>query len=221
MQAQIMMNTALENGSHYFEWEHKRIDGSKFTASILLSRVKASNETYLQATVRDISQQKTYETELRLHHEHLEQLIFERTTALEKELSEHRKTVETIRNAARQWRVTFDSLKDIVCLLDTEHRIIRCNKATVAFLKKDFSDILGNSYWELFHGTKCPAKKCSIIRMEKSLKHESMDLQIGSGYFTETVEPVFDEAGALNSIVLTIRDITQTRKAQKEKSKLK
>jgi PAS domain S-box-containing protein len=221
IKAQEMIKTALENGSHYFEWEYRRLDGTQFPASVLLTKVKSGNKTYIQATVRDISQQKNYETELRLHHEHLEQLVFERTAALENEITEHRKTQNKIMNAARQWRTTFDSLNDIVCLLDTEQRIIRCNKATVTFFNKDFPDILGSPCWELIHGSTCPEKECIILRMKKSLKRESTDIQIGDGFYTETVEPVFDDDGTLSSMVLILRDITRIKKALNEKANLK
>ncbi|MFA5928505.1 MAG: response regulator, partial [Candidatus Margulisiibacteriota bacterium] len=53
--AQEMMRNALENGSHFFEWTHKRSDGSEFPATVLLTRMVLNGQKVLQATVRDIT----------------------------------------------------------------------------------------------------------------------------------------------------------------------
>ena len=50
-----MIQTAIENGSHFFEWTHKKTTGEEFQATVQLSRVDLGDEFVLQATVRDIS----------------------------------------------------------------------------------------------------------------------------------------------------------------------
>jgi len=56
--AQQMMAMALQEGSHFFEWTHRRIDGSEFPATVLLTRMELAGQTLLQATVRDITEPK-------------------------------------------------------------------------------------------------------------------------------------------------------------------
>ncbi len=56
--------TALREGSTYFEWTHRRIDGQEFPATVLLTRMERGGTPFLQATVRDISEQKQFEIEL-------------------------------------------------------------------------------------------------------------------------------------------------------------
>ncbi|MCX5716626.1 MAG: PAS domain S-box protein [Candidatus Omnitrophica bacterium] len=53
-----MINTAMEKGSYFFEWTHKRVTGEEFPATVLLSRISQGGKTYLQATVRDITADK-------------------------------------------------------------------------------------------------------------------------------------------------------------------
>jgi PAS domain S-box-containing protein len=60
-----MMMLAVEKGSSLFEWTHKRIDGGEFIATVLLSRLKISGKNLLQATVRDITEQKRAESALK------------------------------------------------------------------------------------------------------------------------------------------------------------
>ena len=62
--AQEMISLALKNGSYYFEWKHRRLNGEEFFASVLLTRIILKGITVLQATVRDISERKKVEEEL-------------------------------------------------------------------------------------------------------------------------------------------------------------
>ena len=64
IKSQEMMRLALEKGSHTFEWVHRRADGTEFPAMVLLSRFKSRGAQILQATVRDITEQKRNEAAL-------------------------------------------------------------------------------------------------------------------------------------------------------------
>ena len=62
--AQEMMAIAMTQGSHFFEWTHRRLDGSVFPATVLLTRMELEGRQLLQATVRDISKEKQAALEL-------------------------------------------------------------------------------------------------------------------------------------------------------------
>jgi len=54
--------TALEKGSHQFEWMHKRADtGEVFPAEVLLSAMELDGKRVLQATVRDLTERRRLE----------------------------------------------------------------------------------------------------------------------------------------------------------------
>ncbi|PKP33435.1 MAG: hypothetical protein CVT99_00330 [Bacteroidetes bacterium HGW-Bacteroidetes-16] len=63
--AKEMIQMAMNHGSHYFEWVHQRKNGEPFYATVLLTRVDLANRSFLQATVRDVSEQKKSEEQLR------------------------------------------------------------------------------------------------------------------------------------------------------------
>ncbi|MEQ1795471.1 MAG: PAS domain S-box protein [Nitrospira sp.] len=60
-----MIMRAMQEGSHFFEWTHKKLDGQDFSATVLLTRVTLRGQTSLQATVRDVSEQKRAEEAIR------------------------------------------------------------------------------------------------------------------------------------------------------------
>lgn len=63
--AMEMIDKALQEGSHFFEWMHKRPDGTEFPATVLLTRTESAGRVFLQATVRDITTRKQAERALR------------------------------------------------------------------------------------------------------------------------------------------------------------
>jgi len=67
-----MIGIALTEGSHFFEWQHRHLDGSPFIAEVLLTRFEASEGKMLvQASVRDISERKHEQEALRVSEERL------------------------------------------------------------------------------------------------------------------------------------------------------
>ena len=74
--AREMIETAIREGSHFFEWTHKKLTGEVFPCTVLLTRMQLLEETIIQATVRDISAQKKAEEALRQEKE-LAQLYLE------------------------------------------------------------------------------------------------------------------------------------------------
>lgn len=62
--AKQMIGIAMREGSHFFEWIHRRLSGEDFPAMVLLTRVDMQDNTFLQATVRDITDRRKSELEL-------------------------------------------------------------------------------------------------------------------------------------------------------------
>lgn len=60
-----MIGTAMREGSHFFEWTHKRINGKEFPATVLLTRMELAGKSFLQAMVRDTTELKRAEDQLR------------------------------------------------------------------------------------------------------------------------------------------------------------
>lgn len=73
-EARKMINIAMKKGSHFFEWLHQRAGGETFDASVLLNKIEIEGKGILQATVRDISEQKKAEGELENKVAELQQL---------------------------------------------------------------------------------------------------------------------------------------------------
>ena len=64
--AKAMIEQAMREGNHYFEWTHKRLDGEEFPATVLLTRLELKGRMLLNACVRDITEHKRAEEKLKL-----------------------------------------------------------------------------------------------------------------------------------------------------------
>lgn len=62
--AKEVIGIAMREGSHFFEWTHRRLNGEDFPASVLLTRMEIDEKVFLQATVRDITELKKAEEKL-------------------------------------------------------------------------------------------------------------------------------------------------------------
>lgn len=59
--AKEYIEEAMSNGSSLFEWQHCDLNGEPIDCTVLLSKVTINNKSFLQSTVRDVSDIKAHE----------------------------------------------------------------------------------------------------------------------------------------------------------------
>ena len=136
------------------------------------------------------------------------------------DITERKKMEEMLLNAAQQWRTTFDAISDVVCLIDSKRKIIRCNKAMTNFLGKPFADIVGQSCCELIHGTREPIEGCPYERMKETHSSEAAISQRGDQWYRISVDPLLNERGHPIGGVHIMADITKEQEIDKMKNEL-
>jgi PAS domain S-box-containing protein len=66
--AKLVIGLAMENGSHFFEWTHKTLEGKEIPCTVLLSRIEEDKSKYLHAVVRDITVNKELDKQIKISH---------------------------------------------------------------------------------------------------------------------------------------------------------
>ncbi|MEA2095125.1 MAG: PAS domain S-box protein [Candidatus Cloacimonadota bacterium] len=76
IKANEMMKIALKNGSHRFEWDHKKSDGEIFPVEVLLTAISSDEKNQIIHTVwRDITERKQAEQALKESEKRFKQLV--------------------------------------------------------------------------------------------------------------------------------------------------
>jgi PAS domain S-box-containing protein len=127
---------------------------------------------------------------------------------------------EGLKMAAAEWQKTFDSIADAVFILDSEQRIVRCNRATLLLLGKPVEEVIGMNCCKAIHGVNTPIAGCPVVQMKRSLNRESGEMVLGNRFFSITADPIMDSANSLIGAVHVISDITDRKHTQEEKTKL-
>ncbi len=132
------------------------------------------------------------------------------------ERARRRQTEEKLRDSAVAWQTTFDSVRDLVMLLDEEFRIVRANDATAAFFDLPLDGILGKHCYTLMHGTPEPFEGCPFSRATETGQHEEAEIhhETTNRWFLVSVDPMLDDRGNMKGVVHTVKDITERKKAE-------
>ncbi|MBD2563413.1 MULTISPECIES: hybrid sensor histidine kinase/response regulator [Nostoc] len=124
-----------------------------------------------------------------------------------------RRAEEAALSSAREWQTTFDSIKDSVCLVDTEGIILRCNLAMMQLFCKPSHEILGCVHHELMDAELGIGDGTCFRRAKETHQRQVLEFQSTGRWFAKTIDPVFDGHGTLTGAVFILSDITERKRA--------
>ncbi|MFW9813753.1 MAG: PAS domain S-box protein [Candidatus Thorarchaeota archaeon] len=133
-----------------------------------------------------------------------------------RDITERQKAENEVKLAEREWRNTFDSLPDLVSVLDNDFRIIKANKSMADALGCSREDLIGRACYEVMHKSDSPFPGCPhIITMETGEKAtvEILDPNLGEPYLV-TTSPIFEEDGNPAGVVHICHNISERVKAE-------
>ena len=128
----------------------------------------------------------------------------------------HRRTDSgTTDRAYAMWEKTFDAMPDLAAIFDTDHNIVRVNKAMADGLGFPAVEMIGKKCFEYVHGTGCPTADCPHEAMLRDGKEHTREMysEILGGWFNVSVSPIYDKNKMIGAIHLA-RDITAVRQAE-------
>ena len=134
------------------------------------------------------------------------------------QFAEKRQTEDKIAQACREWRSTFDTIPDLIAILDTDYRIIRANRAMADALRVSPQETLGLTCYQHLHGADAPPDNCPHSQvLVDCLGHsaERYEERLG-GWFQMSTTPLTDAEGSLIGSVHVAHDITALKKHEQE-----
>ena len=140
------------------------------------------------------------------------------------DITELKRAQEEFRNARDEWERTFESIPDLIFILDMNHRIIRINKTAAERLGCKKEEIVGRFCYEVIHDEKAPPEFCPHAQLLADGQEHFAEVREErlNGDFYVSVTPLRDVEGKLVGAVHVAHDITEHKyteealKAEKE-----
>jgi PAS domain S-box-containing protein len=143
-----------------------------------------------------------------------------RSVGMVHDITGRKRAEEALVRAKEEWERTFDTVPDLIAILDDHHRILRVNRAMAQKLGREPEQCVGLPCYKYVHGLSAPPAFCPhtcTVKDGRQHIEEVYEERLG-GHFLVSTTPMLDERGAVIGSVHVARDITE-RKAAEEKIK--
>ena len=134
------------------------------------------------------------------------------------DITERKQMEDELLRAKQEWERTFDSVPDLIAILDPQHRIIRANRQMALRIGLESERCVGLLCHECVHNLPAPPEICPHQRtMRDGREHiaEVHEQRLG-GHFLVSTTPLRDEHGAIAGTVHVARDITERKQMEEE-----
>jgi two-component system CheB/CheR fusion protein len=133
-----------------------------------------------------------------------------------REITKRKRAEEEIIRAKEEWERTFESVPDLITILDNQHRVLRVNQAMARRLGLKPEQCVGLRCHEAVHGTCVPHDFCPHSRtIADGCEHiEELHVERLGGDFLVTTTPLLDERGERIGSVHIAHDITQRKRME-------
>ncbi len=210
----------------------KKKDGREFPVEISLAALPLKKKWYAVAILRDMTERKKTEKELKAHRERLEHLVAERTDELNasnelllKEIHDRARTEEELYRSESFLNTIFESFHEPFNIVDREYRIVKFNTSFIRVRGKRATEVFGKTCYEVLHNRSSICKDCLVEKTFQSkdpcAKEKVLALPDGTLTWVEIYTyPILDHAGEVSNVIVYTRDITERKKEEEEKKQL-
>jgi len=137
--------------------------------------------------------------------------------------SRKRQEVERAQHQAEaDWHNTFDSLEEVVLIIDTDYRIEKINSRGLALFGRSQEEVIGRKCYEVVDSSNQPSEYCPLRQALRSQKAVSVECyhQLTGRHFSLRSVPIIDEHGQIAKFVYLMKDITKEVKAKEREREL-
>jgi diguanylate cyclase (GGDEF)-like protein/PAS domain S-box-containing protein len=126
--------------------------------------------------------------------------------------------MDAIKRAKTEWEQTVDTVPESIALVDSDHRIIRMNRAMADRAGCSVQSAIKEPCYKVVHGKEKPPHFCPFARVVNDREERSVDYfddNLGA-FLKEYISPIKGNHGILRSCVIVIQDVTQQKKLEGE-----
>jgi two-component system, cell cycle sensor histidine kinase and response regulator CckA len=181
---------------------------------------------------KDISERKKIESENKRYKDHLKDLVHDRTSALSEankklteEMHERQKSEKLVKQSEERYRTLFETMHDGMAMIDLNEKFCFANAAACKIFGYTKDELMGKSILDLVTDD---FQKKILSETRKRLKGDPGGYEITiknpdgkEKDIFSSVSPFRDQDGNITAFFGVITDITEQKRADKEKSELK
>jgi len=139
-------------------------------------------------------------------------------TLIIEDITERKKSEKKMKQAVKEWEVTFNSVSDMISILDQDFTIIKVNKSFAKLFQCKPEECIGKKCYSLLHGTNkihslCPCKQVQSTKKPASVKF--FEPNIGRK-LNISASPIFNDEGKISGSVHIMKDITNLTNTEEE-----
>jgi len=119
----------------------------------------------------------------------------------------------------QEWEQTFDSITDLICLIDPEYRLIRVNRTLAQKLGMEPEQIIGKKCHQVFHNRlDSPCSECAHRQAMVTKKPFTLEMKgiSGNEIFLISAFPRFSSKGEFIGSVYVLRDISEQKRLREQ-----
>jgi PAS domain S-box-containing protein len=148
-------------------------------------------------------------------------ITFEDKPALQiiaRDITDRKIAEEEIARAKMEWEQTFNTVPDLITILDSRNRILRVNESMASFLKADPSELIGKNFHLLVHGNEIPAEQTTPESIAEYCEGKSIKIyeEKTNEHYLVSITPLSDDRGNYIGSVRVAHNITELKEVQNE-----
>ncbi len=135
-----------------------------------------------------------------------------------RDITERKHAEELLRTAEKDWRNSFNSMDDVMLIIDRDYNIENINERGLELLGKSKEEVIGQKCYQVISGADSPGEDCPCRKSLETKKVESTDRyeeRFGK-FFSIKSSPILDENGEIIKFVDLRRDITERKRAEEQ-----
>ncbi len=138
--------------------------------------------------------------------------------AFVQDITQRKRMEQELRRSRDEWSRTFDSMRDLIFIIDGNHRILRINRTAVDALGITREQALATPCYVLMHGADSPPASCpqGETLLDYGEHWIKARLEPLGHHYQVTTTPIFDDNGNYQATVHVAHDITESRHYERD-----
>ena len=182
---------ALAGDPQNFEWRFQRLDGTMFDVDVGLSPIELDGRLHLMAILRDITEKKRIELELR-------------------------ESEKKYKDLSQEFNTLLDAIPDPILLQSPDLEIVWANRSATAHFKEQMHNREERHCFKLLHQISSPHEGCPVLESFNTGMPAKGIIPMTDRVWEIRAVPVKNEAGMVVNVIEIGRDITDMKKLEQQ-----